>query len=162
MPIMSVRERRRVRLNPDEILFLLGDSGELGVVKAAENRELFMGTPEMEEIVLFLQPDDIIVVSAFNTGDEVERGIRSMIYLLREFASPLIILPKNHPTSKRLKMVVSCGESVKLNCGIQPGTHPEQDILCSCEELSGLDISTIKNGVEITGNIPNFKIEKFL
>ena len=157
---MSVRERRRIMMGSDELLFLIGESGELGVVKASKNMELFIGTPEKEEIVLFLQSEDLIAVSVFGVGDKAEKGIKSMIYLLRELASPIIVLPENHPTSKRLKMVVSCGEIVHLNCDIQPGTHPEQDIICTCKELSGLDIYAINGGVEIEGSIHNFKVEK--
>jgi hypothetical protein len=160
MSIMSVRERRRIMMGSDELLFLIGESGELGIVKAAKNMELFIGTPDKEEIVLFLQSEDLIAVSAFDVGDKAEKGIKSMIYLLRELASPIIVLPENHPTSKRLKMVVSCGESIHLNCDIQPGTHPEQDIICACEELSGLDIYAINGGVEIEGRLQNFKLEK--
>ena len=147
-------------MGSDELLFLIGESGELGVVKASKNMELFIGTPEKEEIVLFLQSEDLIAVSVFDVGDKAEKGIKSMIYLLRELTSPIIVLPENHPTSKRLKMVVSCGEIVHLNCDIQPGTHPEQDIICTCKELSGLDIYAINGGVEIEGSIHNFKVEK--
>ncbi len=143
----------------NEILFLIGDSGELGIVKAANDMELFIGTPEKDEIVLFLQSEDLIAVSAFDVGYKAEKGIKSMIYLLRELASPIIVLPENHPTSKRLKMVVSCGENIHLNCDIQAGTHPEQDILCACEDLSGLEIKAIKGGLEINGTIPDFKVE---
>ena len=160
MSIMSVRERQRIMMGSDELLFLIGESGELGVVKASKNMELFIGTPEKEEIVLFLQSEDLIAVSVFDVGDKAEKGIKSMIYLLRELTSPIIVLPENHPTSKRLKMVVSCGEIVHLNCDIQPGTHPEQDIICTCKELSGLDIYAINGGVEIEGSIHNFKVEK--
>lgn len=143
----------------NEILFLIGDSGELGIVKAANDMELFIGTPEKDEIVLFLQSEDLIAVSAFDVGYKAEKGIKSMIYLLRELASPIIVLPENHPTSKRLKMVVSCGENIHLNCDIRAGTHPEQDILCACEDLSGLEIKAIKGGLEINGTIPDFKVE---
>jgi hypothetical protein len=156
---MSVRERKRVKLNPDEILFLKGSSGELGVVKAAKNIQIFIGTPEGEEVVQFLQSEDLIAVSAFNTGEKAEKGIKCMIHLIREQGSPIIVLPKNHPTSGRLKMVVSCGEIIKLDCNIQPGTHPEQDILCACEDLSGVEIHADKGSVEIRGN-PNFLVKK--
>lgn len=157
---MSVRKRDRIELGPDEILFLLGSSGELGLAKTGRNMELFIGTPEKEEIVVFLEKDDLIAVSAFETGHTTEKAIKSMVYLLKEFSSPIIVLPENHPTSKRLKMVVACGDHIKLNCDVHAGTHPEQDILCSCEDLSGMDINAAKNGVEIEGNFEHFKIEK--
>lgn len=156
---MSVRKRRRVKLNPDEILFLKGRSGELGIVKASSNMQIFIGTPDGEELVQFLQPEDLIAVSAFSIGSKARKGIRCMIHLIRDFSSPIIVLPRDHPTSKRLKMVVSCGDLINLDCNIQPGTHPEQDILCACEDLSGVKIRANKDGVEIEGN-PDLVVEK--
>lgn len=160
MSLMSVRERRRIELSPDEVLFLIGSSGELGIAKAAQDLQIFIGTPEGEEIVLFLEAEDLIAVSAFMVGESVEKGIRSMIYLIREIGSPIVVLPENHPTSKRLQMVVSCGDTIRLDCNIRPGTHPEQNILCACEDLSGTEISAVGDGVGIQGNVSNFKIEK--
>jgi hypothetical protein len=160
MSIMSVRECKRIGLGPDEILFLLGSSGELGLAKTGRDIELFIGTPEKEEIVVFLEKDDLIAVSTFSVGEKAENGIKSMIYLLKEFGSPIIVLPENHPTSKRLNMVVACGDHILLDCNVNPGTHPEQDILCTCPDLSGLDITAIKNGVEILGSFKEFKVEK--
>ena len=90
-----------------------------------------------------------------------EKGIRSLAYLTRDIESPILVLPKDHPSSKRLKMVLSVGENVRLDCGIVPGTHPEQDILCSCDSLSGLNIIKSKEGVIIDGTVPNYKIEPF-
>jgi hypothetical protein len=160
MSFMSVRERRTIGLSPDEILFLIGSSGELGLVKTGRDMEIFIGTPDKEEIVVFLGKDDLIAVSAFDHGAKAEKGIISMMYLLKEFSSPIIVLPENHPTSKRLKMVVACGDHIKLACDIQAGTHPEQDILCVCDELSGLDINAVEDGVEIFGFFEQFKIKK--
>ncbi len=160
MPIMSVRQRQRIELNPSEILFLIGSSGELGLSKTGKDMQIFIGTPNKEEIVLFLGKDDLIAVSTFNAGLKEEMGIKSMIYLIKEFSSPIIVLPKDHPTSKRLKMVVACGDRIRLDCNIEAGTHPEQDILCACEDLSGLDITAIPDGIEIKGFIKEYKIEK--
>jgi len=160
MPIMSVRQRQRIGLSPNEILFLIGSSGELGLSKTGCDMQIFIGTPENEEIVVFLGKDDLIAVSTFNTGLKEEIGIKSMIYLIKEFSSPIIVLPKDHPTSKRLKMVVACGDRIRLDCNVQAGTHPEQDILCACEDLSGLDITAVPDGVEIKGLIKDYKIEK--
>ena len=58
-------------------------------------------------------------------------------------------------------MVLSVGENVRLDCGIIPGTHPEQDILCSCDSLSGLNIVKSEKGVVIEGIVPEYKIEPF-
>ncbi len=160
MPLMSVRQRQRIGLDQNEILFLIGSSGELGIAKAGRDIQIFIGTPEKEEIVVFLGKDDLIAVSTFNAGLKEEIGIKSMIYLLKEFSSPIIVLPKDHPTSKRLQMVVACGDHIRLDCNVRAGTHPEQDILCACKDLSGLDINAISEGVEIEGLIKNYKIEK--
>ena len=160
MSFMSVRERQRIGLGSDEILFLIGSSGELGIAKTGRDMEIFIGTPEKEEIIVFLEKDDLIAVSTFEVGKKAEKGIKSMIYLLKEFSSPIIVLPENHPTSKRLKMVVACGDHIRLDCNVQAGTHPEQDILCACQDLSGLDINAVLDGVEIDGNFKAFKVEK--
>jgi hypothetical protein len=160
MSFMSVRERRTIGLSPDEVLFLIGSSGELGLVKTGRDMQIFIGTPDKEEIVVFLGKDDLIAVSTFYSGEHAEKGIMSMMYLLKEFSSPIIVLPENHPTSKRLKMVVACGDHIKLDCDVQAGTHPEQDILCACEDLSGLDINAVEDGVQIDGIFEQFKIKK--
>ncbi len=158
---MSIRERRSIRIDQDNILFLMGDSGELGIAKAGERKQIFIGMPDKEEIVIFLEPDDIIAVSAFDRGEKAEKGIRSMLYLLRELNFPITVLPENHPTSSRLPMVVAAGDQINLNCNIVPGTHPEQDVLCACDELSGTKITASKDGVDVEGTINEFKIEKF-
>ena len=160
MSFMSIRERQRIGLEPDEILFLIGSSGELGLAKTGQDMQIFIGTPEKEEIIVFLEKDDLIAVSTFDVGEKAEKGIKSMIYLLKEFSSPIIVLPENHPTSKRLKMVVACGDHIRLDCDVQAGTHPEQDILCACQDLSGLDILAVPDGVEIDGIFTHFKVEK--
>jgi hypothetical protein len=142
MSSMSVRERRSIRIANDDILFLIG-------------------MPDREEIVIFLEPEDIIAVSAFDTGKKAEKGIRSMLYLLRELNFPITVLPENHPTSSRLPMVVAAGDHIRLSCNIVPGTHPEQDILCACDDLSNTEITASKEGVNVEGIIKKFKIETF-
>lgn len=158
---MPIRERRSIRINRDDILFLIGSSGELGIAKAGEKKQIFIGMPDKEEIVIFLEPEDIVAVSAFDTGKKAEKGIRSMLYLLRELNFPITVLPENHPTSSRLPMVVAAGDRIRLSCNIIPGTHPEQDILCACDDLSETRITASKDGVDIEGIIKKFKIEKF-
>lgn len=158
---MSVRERRSVRIARDDVLFLIGESGELGIVKAGEKKQIFIGMPDKEEIVVFLEPEDIIAVSAFENSKKAEKGIKSMLYLLRELNFPITVLPENHPTSSRLPMVVAAGDRIRLSCNIIPGTHPEQDILCACDDLSDTQITASKDGVEVDGTVKKFKIEKF-
>ncbi len=147
-------------LPPDEVLFLCGSTGIVGLAKFAREGSIFMGTPDLEEVAIFLGEEDLIAVSAFDTGPTVEKGIKSMIYLLREMGTPLLVLPDGHPTSRRLPLVVSCGQMVRLDCQIHPGTHPEQDILCACNDLSGTEIEATASGVKIKGNQVNWKKEK--
>ena len=149
----------KIDLKNDEILFLEGESGTVGIIKVAyENKMLFIATQDNEEIVQFLQSDDIIAVSNFKKD---KRAITSQAYLSREESSPIIILNKDHPSTKRLETVLSIGDCVNLNCNITPGTHPEQNVLCSCDSLSGLEIVKTPTGVEINREIMNYSIEKF-
>ena len=151
--------KTEINLKPSEILFLIGDIGTVGVVKVATSQMLFIGTPDKEEIVMYLEKDDLIAVSAFGIGEKYEKAIKSLVYLTREMESPIIVLPKDHPSSKRLKTVLSVGETVRLDCDITPGTHPEQDILCSCDSLSGLKIDKTEKGVVISEKLENYKVE---
>ena len=143
----------------DEILFLEGENGIVGIIKVAyENKMIFIATQDNEEIVQFLQSDDIIAVSNFKKD---KRAVKSQAYLSREESSPIIILNKNHPSTKRLETVLSIGERVNLNCNITPGTHPEQDVLCSCDSLSGLEIEKTSTGVKLNKEFVKYTIEEF-
>ncbi|MDO5835551.1 MAG: hypothetical protein Q4P17_03510 [Methanobacterium sp.] len=149
-----------IPLQYNEIIFLKGNTGTVGVAKFAKNGQIFIGTPDKDEIVMFLESKDIIAVSSLKDSLYSEEGIKSLIFLLRDVGAPLVVLPSDHPTSKRLPMVASCGENIRLDCNITPGTHPEQDILCACDDLSGVEIKAVKGGLEINGNLNEFKIEK--
>ncbi|WP_304095861.1 hypothetical protein [Methanobrevibacter gottschalkii] len=143
----------------DEILFLEGETGIVGIIKVAyENKMLFIATQDNEEIVQFLESNDIIAVSNFKKD---KRAIKSQAYLSREESSPLVILNKDHPSTKRLETVISIGDEVNLNCNIIPGTHPEQNVLCSCDSLSGLNITKTETGIKLNKEFDNFTIEKF-
>ncbi len=150
-----------IKLEDDEILFIIGDSGIVGVSKMANCDMLFIETAENEEIVLYPEDDDIIAVSAFGKGEKYEKGIRSLTYVTRDMKSPILILPKENNASKRLTMVLSIGDTVRFDCNITPGTHPEQDILCSCDSLSGLVINKTSRGVKLSKDNVEYKIEKF-
>ncbi|MDI6644536.1 MAG: hypothetical protein QME14_05695 [Methanobacteriaceae archaeon] len=157
---MPVRQSRSFRINEDHVFFLLGKSSTVGISKASQNLLLYIGMPDKEEIVQFLEPHDLIVVSAFDTGKKIEKGIKGLIFLIKEIQTPIIVLPENHPTSQRLKMVVATGDHIRLSCDIVPGTHPEQDILCSGDDLSGTEIYSSQDGLEVIGQNSNYKIEK--
>ena len=140
-----------ISIKDDEIAYLAGLSGTLAIAKT--NGNFFYLETESEEVVLFTDPEDLIVASSFGVGRKVRRGLCCTIYQLRELGSPLIVLPKGHPASPRLKTVVSIGSSTHLSCKIQPGTHPEQDVLCGSEEFHGIQVHAVPGGAEISGEM---------
>jgi hypothetical protein len=140
-----------ISIREDEIAYLAGLDGTLAIAKT--NGNFFYLETESEEVVLFTDPDDLIVASSFGVGEKVRRGLCCTIYQLRELGAPLIVLPKGHPASPRLKTVVSIGSSTHLSCKIQPGTHPEQDVLCGSEEFHGTQVHAAPGGAEISGEI---------
>lgn len=140
-----------ISIKEDEIAYLAGLDATLAIAKT--NGNFFYLETESEEVVLFTDPDDLIVASSFGAGEKVMRGLRCTIYQLRELGAPLIVLPKGHPASPRLKTVVSIGSSTHLSCKIQPGTHPEQDVLCGSEEFHGIQVHAAPGGAEISGEI---------
>ncbi len=102
-----------------------------------------------DEHCQYLEEGDLVVVSA-PEGGAVGQAI-ILLELIREYHAPLVVLPKGHPGSKRLTMVVSAGDQIELNCSIQRGTHPEQHLLCGSEDMAGLVLKRSEKGVEITG-----------
>ena len=71
-----------IDFNYDEILFLEGESGTVGVVKVAhDNKMLFIATQDNEEIVQFLEKDDIIAVSNFKKDQLYIKQI--IIFIIR-------------------------------------------------------------------------------
>lgn len=147
----------KINLKDNEILFLESPTGTVGVIKVAkENKMQFIATQD-DEIVQVLEKDDIIAVSSLKGN---KQSIRSLAYLTREEDSPLVILNKQHPSTKRLTTVVSVGDVVNLNCNITPGTHPEQTVLCSTHELHDIEIRKTPTGVELNRKA-NYTIEEF-
>lgn len=152
-----------IPLAEDEMLVLGGRRGTVAIVKVGADDQFFLETGD-EEIVLGLEPHDLIVASSFSTGRLAENGLKCSLFLIREVRSPLIVLPKDHPASARLKIVLSAGNRTVLSCNISPGTHPNQDVLCGSGEFDGAEIIGTKEGVELR-NLPecdvsrvNFKI----
>ena len=136
-------------IKEDEIAYLMGLRGTLAIAKT--NGNFFYLETESVEVVLFTDPEDLIVASSQGVGEKVRRGLCCTIYQLRELGAPLIVLPKGHPASPRLKTVVSIGGSTRLSCKIEPGTHPEQDVLCGSEEFHGVQLLAKPGGAEILG-----------
>ncbi len=137
----------KIPLEDDEIVYLCGDTGTLALVRTLGH--FFYLETETEEIVLFTGDDDLLVASTFEVGDKARRGLLCTLYMIREMESPLIVLPKGHPASPRLKTVVSVGKKTKIRCDIQAGTHPEQDVLCGTSEFDGVEVLSIPGGAEV-------------
>jgi hypothetical protein len=137
-----------IPLDSSEMLLVYGNSGTLAIVKIGKRRQFFIETSE-DEIVMSMEPEELLVASGFGTDEQIVNGLRCVLYMIREVNSPLIVLPKNHPASNRLKIVVSAGKRIVLSCDITPGTHPEQHLLCSSKEFNGAEILGIKGGVKL-------------
>jgi hypothetical protein len=56
-------------------------------------------------------------------------------------------------------MVVSVAPEILLACDIRRGTHPEQHLLCSSAELSGLSLAGVPGGVTMKRLPPGVAIE---
>lgn len=145
-----------ISLKESEMLILRGTAGIVAIVKVGQHGQFFLET-ENEEIVLGLEPHDLIVASALSLDEKTEKGLKCVLFMIREIRSPLIVLPKNHPASPRLPIVVSAGNRTVLSCKIAPGTHPNQDVLCGSNEFDSLDVTGTLEGVHIK-NMPQCEI----
>ena len=114
MSIMSVRERRMIRIKKEEILFIRGYNGVIGVGQS-QNTKHIHGTPEGDSISL--DEDDLIGRLSIRNRPKDKKAINALIQLLREMGLPHSPR-RGHPTSKRLKMGISCNH--KTDCNI-PG-----------------------------------------
>jgi hypothetical protein len=137
-------------LGIDEVLFLHDDHNTVGIVKAGDIKKVFIET-EDEELVQFLGPEDLIAVSCFSGGDKARDMALSMLFLVREGCTPLLVLKKSHPATRRIPLVVSAGERIVLSGCIVPGTHPEQDVLCGKGVMDGITLQAAEGGVIVSG-----------
>ncbi|WP_174590727.1 hypothetical protein [Methanocella conradii] len=148
-------------LHEDEVLFLYDDRNTVGIVKAAGARQAYVETDE-EELIQFLEPEDLIAVSCFSGGERAMRMARCMLFLVREGGVPLLVLKKGHPATRRIPLVVSAGSRIVLSGCIVPGTHPEQDVLCGKGEMDGITLKAVKGGVILEGGgSPRTAIQRF-
>lgn len=139
-----------IPLNAAQLLVVQGKTGTLAIVKVGQTRQFLVETPD-REIVLGVGPEAVLVASGFGTDDPIVNGLKCVLYLIREVGSPLIVLPKDHPASARLKIVLAVGPRIVLSCQITPGTHPEQHLLCTMPEFEGVEILGVEGGVELRG-----------
>jgi hypothetical protein len=142
---------REYSLSPGEVLFLSDGSHTVGIIKASGRKHVFIET-EKEELVQFLCDDDLIAASCFYAGPEAKEAIQCMLYLVSRSGMPLLVLPKGHPATKRLPLVLSAGERIRLTSCIVPGTHPEQDVLCGRGGLDGLILAGTPGTVTLEGD----------
>lgn len=132
----------------DNFLLIQGNHSFLLIGKAKDRFSLCIET-SMEEYCQGVMPGDVIVVSAPEGGD-LEPALLLM-ELVRTYHVPLLVLPKNHPGSRRISRVVSVDKEVHTSCSITRGTHPEQHLVCSSAELAGLVVRGAPDSVELEG-----------
>ena len=131
----------------DELLLISGTHSFLLVAKTRTRFALCIETP-LDEYVQSVKPGDLVVVSA-PEGGMIEPAMM-LIELIRAYHMPLLVLKKGHPGSKRISYVVSVAPEISANCSIQRGTHPEQRLICSSDELAGIAIKGTVHGVEMS------------
>jgi hypothetical protein len=147
----------------DGLLLIRGKKSFLLVAKVKSRFGLCIETSD-DEYCQGVEEGDLVVVSA-PEGGAVEPALM-LTELVRTFHLPLLVLPKNHPGSRRISYVVSVGHEIFTSCSIQRGTHPEQHLICSSGELSGITLKGEGVGVhisslhsDITVNHVKFKME---
>ncbi len=141
----------------DGLLLITGDHSFLLAGKAGTRFPLCIET-STEEYCQGVQAGDVIVVSA-PEGGPVEPALLLM-ELVRNYHVPLLVLPKNHPGSRRIACVVSVASRIQTSCSITRGTHPEQHLVCSSDELAGLVLSGYPKGIEIEGLPPGISLQE--
>ena len=131
----------------DELLLIRGIHSFLLAAKAINRFSLCIET-STEEYCQGVEPGDVIVVSA-PEGGAVEPALM-LIDLVRTYHMPLLVLSKDHPGSRRISRVVSVASEIHTNCSIRRGTHPEQHLVCSSDELSGIILKGTEKGIDIS------------
>jgi hypothetical protein len=131
-----------------EFLLIRGAHSFLLVAQANTCFALCIETSE-QEFCQTLEPQDLVVASA-PEGGALEPAVM-LIEFVRKYRMPVTVLPRNHPGSKRFSYLVSAGPEVHTSCRIRRGTHPEQHLICSHDELAGMVLKGIPGGVELAG-----------
>jgi hypothetical protein len=139
----------------DRVLLVQGDRSFILVGRALSKFPLYIET-FTREYCETVSPDDLVVVSGPEGGNT--EPARMLLELVRRYHLPLLVLPKDHPGSGRLPLVVSVSGELHLSCTIRRGTHPDQHLLCSSEELAGITLRSSGDGAEIEGAPPGVRI----
>ena len=104
----------------DEFLLIKGKQSFLLAALVKNNFGLCVEDTGSDEYVQGVEAGDLVVVSA-PEGGAIEPALM-LIDLVRTFHIPLLVLPKNHPGSKRISYVVSVGPEIFTSCSIRRGT----------------------------------------
>jgi hypothetical protein len=131
----------------DESLLIKGKKSFLLVALVKNDFGLCIETAD-DEYVQGVEAGDLVVVSA-PEGGAIEPALMLMD-LVRTFHVPLLVLPKNHAGAKRISYVVSVGPEIFTSCSIRKGTHPDQHLICSSDELAGISLKRIEHGVDVS------------
>jgi hypothetical protein len=131
----------------DELLLIRGKQSFLLIALVKTRFGLCIETSH-DEYCQSVDAGDLIVVSAPEDG-AIEPALM-LIDLVRTYHVPLLVLPKDHPGSRRISYVVSVGPEIFTSCSIQRGTHPEQHLICSSDELAGVTLKRNTHGVNIS------------
>jgi hypothetical protein len=135
---------------PGQLLLIEGNTSFLLIGSVGHPFSLYVETNK-EEYVQWVEPDDLVVVSSPEKGP-YEPAIM-LLELIRTYHLPLVILPREHPGTRRLKLVVAVAPCISTSCTIVRGTHPDQHLLCSSEELAGIFLRG-EGGSIIVENLP--------
>jgi hypothetical protein len=130
----------------NEVLLIRGKQSFLLVAKVKNRFGLCIETAH-DEYCQGVEAGDLVVVSAPEDG-AIEPALM-LIDLVRTFHVPLLVLPKDHPGSRRISYVVSVGPEIFTSCSIRRGTHPDQHLICSSDELAGITIKRSEQGVDV-------------
>jgi len=131
----------------DELLLIRGKQSFLLVALVKKSFGLCIETSH-DEYCQGVEAGDLVVVSAPEDG-AIEPALM-LIDLVRTFHVPLLVLPKDHPGSRRISYVVSVGPEIFTSCSIQRGTHPDQHLICSSGELAGITLKRSEQGLSIS------------
>ncbi|MFZ0006588.1 MAG: alpha/beta hydrolase [Methanoregula sp.] len=141
----------------DDVLIVKGAHSFLLVAPVRENFALCLETRD-NEYVQGVHAGDVVVVSAPEDGP-VEPALM-ILELVRTYHLPVIVLPRNHPGSKRIPYVISVAPEIQTSCSVVRGTHPEQHLICSSDELAGLTIRMTREGITLFPLADTFTLEK--
>ncbi|GAB7014945.1 hypothetical protein [Methanogenium cariaci] len=132
-------------------LLIRGDTSFFLVARSKETFALPIETSDAE-VFQGVHRGDLIVVSAPEGGDPEQA--RLLCELVRSYRQPLVVLPKGHPGTSRLRMVLSVAPRIMPRTDIVRGTHPDQDVICSSGELSRLEMAAEGESVSLSGFDP--------